>query len=85
MRIICQDKATDIPYEQSALIIETANEGNFYINAYMGDKYFWLGTYHSLVDAKAVLSAVIANKKAERDYYELPGANEDLGYAYRVM
>ena len=85
MRIISQDKETDIPYEQSALIIETANEGIFYINAYMGDRYFWLGTYHSLVDAKAVLWAVIANKKVGKDFYELPQADEDLEYAYRVM
>ena len=85
MRIISQDKETDIPYEQATLTIGNVNKETFHIDAYFGDKYFFLGAYHSLSDAKAVLWAIIANKKAERDYYELPGANEDLGYAYRVM
>ena len=85
MRIIGQNKATDIPYEQSALIIGEVNAETFHIDAYFGDKYFLLGIYHSLADAKAVLMAVIANKKAERDCYELPKANENLEYAYRVM
>lgn len=85
MRIISQDKATDIPYEQATLTIGHVDTETFHINAYFGDIYFYLGAYHSLADAKAVLWAVIANKKAGRDYYELPGANEDLGYAYRVM
>lgn len=85
MRVISQDKATDIPYEQATLTIGNVNQETFHIDAYFGDKCFFLGTYHSLSDARAVLLAVVANKKAGRDYYELPGANEDLGYAYRVM
>ena len=85
MRIISQDKQTDIPYKRSILIIETVNEGTFYIHAYIYDKYFWLGTYHSLEDAKAVLRIIVSNKKAGTNCYEMPQANEDLGYAYRVM
>lgn len=85
MRIISQDKATDIPYEQSALIIETANEGIFYINVYMGDRYFWLGTYHSLVDAKAVLWAIASSFRECKTYFKMPQADEDLPYPYREL
>lgn len=85
MRIISQDKETDIPYERSTLTIEEVNEHYFNIHAYFGNKYFWLGTYKTMDDAKTVLRAVIAHKKAGRDYYELPQSDEDLEYAYRVM
>lgn len=83
MRIISQDKQTDIPYKKSILIIETANEGIFYINAYIYDKYFWLGTYHSLEDAKAVLRIIESHKKVGTNCYEMPQADEDLEYGYR--
>lgn len=85
MRIISQDKETDIPYERSAFVIETLDKGNFLIHAYIYGKYFWLGTYNTLDDAKAVLSSIAAYKKAGRDYYELPQSDDDLEYAYRVM
>lgn len=85
MRIISQDKQTDIPYKRSILIIDTASEGTFFIDAYIYDKYFWLGTYHSLDDAKAVLWAIAANKKAGKDYYEMPQHDEELAYAYKKM
>lgn len=83
MRIIGQDKETDIPYKRSILLIETVNEGTFYINAYIYDKYFWLGTYHSLEDAKAVLRIIESNKRAGTNCYEMPQADEDLEYGYR--
>ncbi len=85
MRIISQDKQTDIPYERLILIIETASEGTFFIHAYIYDKYFWLGTYHSLDDAKAVLWAIAAYKKAGKDFFEMPSADGDLQYAYKKM
>lgn len=83
MRIISQDKEKDIPYEQAVLVI--SNGKTIYIDAYVGGGCFYLGAYHSLSDAKTVLRAAVAHKKAGRDYYELPQSDEDLEYAYRVM
>ena len=72
MRIISQDKQTDIPYKRSNLIIETANEDTFYINAYIYDRYFWLGTYKTLDDAKTVLWDIVSNFRAGKKYFIMP-------------
>lgn len=85
MRIISQDKQTDIPYKGSILTIEIVKESTVFIHANIYDRYFWLGTYHSLDDAKAVLWAIAASKKAGKDYFEMPSADENLEYAYREM
>ncbi len=85
MRIIAQDKKTDIPYEKSALIIQIVNEKVFNINGFLSDRYFWIGNYKTLNDAKAVLWDIAANFKAGKKYYEMPQADEDLTYAYREL
>ena len=85
MRIISQDKQTDIPYERSIITNEIVKESTVFIYANIYDRIFWLGTYHSLDDAKAVLWAIAASKKAGKDYFEMPSADGDLQYAYKKM
>ena len=85
MRIISQDKTVDIPYENSALIIEEVTKNTFYIHGFLNDRYFWLGTYKNMNDAKAVLWDIASNFKAKKEYCEMPQEDEDLEYAYREV
>ena len=72
MRIIGQDKATDVPYEISVLMID--EHTNWYaIAARSYDAHVMLGRYRTLDDARAVLWAIAANAKAKKDYFEMPG------------
>jgi len=83
MRIIGQDKATDVPYEISVLMID--EHTNWYaIAARAYDAHVMLGRYHTLDDARAVLWAIAASVKAKKDYFEMPGEEEDLEYARKV-
>jgi len=71
MRIIGQDKATDVPYEISVLMID--EHTNWYaIAARAYDAHVMLGRYRTLDDARAVLWAIAANAKAKKDYFEMP-------------
>lgn len=81
MRIISQDKATDVPYDSSVINVEVANVSTCYINAYFGDKWFWLGTYKTLDNAKAVLWDIATKNKEKKTYYEMPQTNNDLVYS----
>ena len=83
MRIISQDKAADVPYEISVLMIDERT--NWYvIAARVYDAQVMLGRYYTLDDARAVLWAIAANAKAKKDYFEMPGEEEDLEYARKV-
>lgn len=78
MRIISQDKTTDVSYDSSVIYVEVANESICYINAYFGDRCFWLGTYKTLDNAKAVLWDIATKNKEKKTYYEMPQNNNDL-------
>lgn len=82
MRIISQDKTTDVPYDSSVICIEVTNVSIYYINVYFGDKWFWLGTYETLDNAKAVLWDIATKNKEKKTYYEMPQRNNDLVYSY---
>ena len=83
MRIIAQDKTADIPYEKSALLITEANKNLFYIHGFLSDRYFWLGSYKDMNDAKAVLWAIASSFRECKTYFKMPQSDEDLTYAYR--
>lgn len=85
MRIITQDKTADIPYEKSALIIEKVNENVFNILGFLSGRYFWLGSYKDMNDAKAVLWAIASSFRECKTYFKMPQADEDLPYPYREL
>jgi hypothetical protein len=85
MRIIAQDKTTDIPYEKSALIVEKVNENVFNILGFLSGRYFWLGSYKDMNDAKAVLWKIASSFRECKTYFNMPQADEDLTYPYREL
>ncbi len=85
MRIITQDKATDFPYEKSALVIEEVNENVFNILGFLSGRYFWLGSYKNMNDAKAVLWKISSSFRECQTYFEMPPADENLTYPYREL
>lgn len=81
MRIISQNKTTDVPYDSSVICVEVVNKSIYDINTYFGDKWFLLGTYKTLDNAKAVLWDIATKNKEKKTYYEMPQTNNDLTYS----
>ena len=83
MRIIGQDKQSDIPYDNTALSIHDTKENTYRIDAFCGYCYTVVGVYKTLDDAKAVLWKIAESNRENKPYFEIPQPDEEIAYPYR--
>ncbi len=75
MRIISQDKMTDISYD-GAVIYVHAGDNRMYVFAHVPDETFPIGTYNSREDAVYVVSLIQKTFMCNHKYFYMPEPEE---------
>lgn len=76
MRIISQDRMTDIPYDSAVVFINRRNTKDIYVGGVSNDEGYPIGTYYNQDDAMYVMQLIreVCNRKFENFY--MPKAEE---------
>lgn len=75
MRIISQDKMTDISYDVAVIYIH-ARDNRIYVLAHVPDEDFPIGTYNNNEDAIYVVSLIQKTFMCKHKYFYMPEAEE---------
>lgn len=76
MRIISQNRMTDIPYDSAVVFINRRNTKDIYVGGVSNDEGYPIGTYYNQDDAMYVMQLIreVRNHKYENFY--MPKAEE---------
>lgn len=76
MRIISQDKTTDISYDGAVIYTQARTENQICVIAHVPDEDFLIGTYNSKEDAIYVLALIRTAFKYEYRHFYMPEAEK---------
>ena len=76
MRIISQNKKTDISYDAAVIYIVKTDNHKTYVRAHVSDDDFPIGTYNSNEDAVYVMSLIQKTFMCNHKYFYMPKPEE---------
>lgn len=76
MRIISQDKTTDVSYDVAVIYTQVIADNQICVIVHVPDKDFWIGTYNSSEDAVYVVSLIQKTFMCNHKYFYMPEAEE---------
>lgn len=76
MRIISQDRMTDIPYDSAVVFINRRNTKDIYVGGVSNDEGYPIGTYDNQDDAMYVMQLIREVCKRKFENFYMPKAEE---------
>lgn len=76
MRIISQDKMTDVSYDGAVIYIDARTDNQICVIAHVPDESFPIGTYNTNEDAVYVMSLIQKTFMCDLEYFYMPKPEE---------
>lgn len=76
MRIISQDRMTDIPYDSAVVFINRRNTKDIYVGGVSNDEGYPIGTYYNQDDAMYVMQLIREVYNHKYEIFYMPKAEE---------